>query len=312
MDGKGGCALQRIPKHLLPESLTRTALACVPHLPPSFRNPSHAVRPSPRPFRTKRRIVVAPPSGYTLGGSKNNTPLSQKSLTMPANEPKPTGEIVLYQTADGNTRVECRFADENIWLTQRLLSELYQIGVNTINHHIKEILADGELTAEATIRQYRIVQTEGARTIGRQVEHYHLEMILAVGYRVRSPRGTAFRQWATARLLSGQSVILSVSVPPVACAVPSAFRRRFRTPCSHAALSACSLRYRCSSGSVSRSPAGRAAVCSSGRPGRPSSGDAAHPRAVYGVITPNRSAIIAPPARGGDLSPSRRCSVRCH
>ena len=119
---------------------------------------------------------------------------------MPANEPKPTGEIVLYQTADGNTRVECRFADENIWLTQRLLSELYQIGVNTINHHIKEILADGELTAEATIRQYRIVQTEGARTIGRQVEHYSLEMILAVGYRVRSPRGTAFRQWATARL----------------------------------------------------------------------------------------------------------------
>lgn len=119
---------------------------------------------------------------------------------MPANELKPTGEIILYQTEDGRTRIECRFANENIWLTQRLLAELYQIGVNTINHHVKEILADGELAAEATIRQYRIVQTEGARTIERQVEHYSLEMILAVGYRVRSLRGTAFRQWATQRL----------------------------------------------------------------------------------------------------------------
>jgi len=88
---------------------------------------------------------------------------------MPVNEAKPTGEIVLYQSEDGRTRIECRFANENIWLTQRLLADLYQIGVNTINHHIKEILADGELTEEATIRQYRIVQTEGARTIERQV-----------------------------------------------------------------------------------------------------------------------------------------------
>jgi len=126
--------------------------------------------------------------------------MHQESLTMPANEPKPTGEIVLYQAEDGRTHIECRFANENIWLTQRLLAELYQIGVNTINHHIKEILADGELAAAATIRQYRIVQPEGTRTIERQVEHYSLEMILAVGYRVRSLRGTAFRQWATAQL----------------------------------------------------------------------------------------------------------------
>ena len=119
---------------------------------------------------------------------------------MPANEPKPTGEIVLYRTNDGSARIECRFANENIWLTQRLLAELFQVGVNTINHHIKEILADAELTPEATIRNYRIVQTEGVRTVQRQVEHYSLDMILAVGYRVRSQRGAAFRQWATARL----------------------------------------------------------------------------------------------------------------
>ena len=113
---------------------------------------------------------------------------------------KPGGEIVLYQTEDGRTRIECRFENENIWLTQRLLSDLFQVGVNTINYHLKAILADGELTAGATIRNYRIVQTEGNRAIERDVEHYSLEMILAVGYRVRSQRGTQFRQWATARL----------------------------------------------------------------------------------------------------------------
>jgi hypothetical protein len=117
-----------------------------------------------------------------------------------ANEPAARGEIVLYQTDDGRTRVECRFADDSIWLTQRLMAELFQVGVNTVNYHIKEILKDLELRPESTIRKYRIVQIEGARQIARQVEHYNLDMILAVGYRVRSPRGTAFRQWATARL----------------------------------------------------------------------------------------------------------------
>lgn len=116
------------------------------------------------------------------------------------NANKPGGEIILYQTEDGQMRIECRFAERTVWLTQRLLADLYQVGVNTINHHIKEIYADGELTAETTIRQYRIVQTEGARSVKRQVDHYNLEMILAVGYRVRSQRGTRFRQWATARL----------------------------------------------------------------------------------------------------------------
>ncbi|MDX9974515.1 MAG: virulence RhuM family protein [FCB group bacterium] len=116
------------------------------------------------------------------------------------NEPVPQGEIVLYQTADGRTRVECRFADESIWLTQRLMAELFQVGVNTINYHLKEIFEEGELVPEATIRQYRIVQLEGTREVSREVEHYNLDAVLAVGYRVRSARGTAFRQWATARL----------------------------------------------------------------------------------------------------------------
>ncbi len=116
------------------------------------------------------------------------------------NDEAPQSEIILYQTEDGRTRIECRFENETLWLTQRLISELFQIGVNTVNHHLKEIYDDAELSSEATIRSYRIVQTEGNRQVTRQVEHYSLPVILAVGYRVRSQRGIQFRQWATARL----------------------------------------------------------------------------------------------------------------
>jgi len=110
--------------------------------------------------------------------------------------PEGRSQIVLYQTEGGKSRVQVRMEAGTVWLTQRLLADLYQVGVNTINHHIKSIYEDGELLPEATIRQYRIVQTEGAR----QVEHYNLDMIPAVGYRIRLPRGVQFRQWATERL----------------------------------------------------------------------------------------------------------------
>ncbi len=112
----------------------------------------------------------------------------------------PQSSLILYQTEDGRTRIQCRFEDETVWLTQKLMAELFQIGVGTVNHHLKAIFAEGELVPEATIRHYRIVQKEGSREIAREVEYYRLEAILAVGYRVRSHRGTQFRQWATARL----------------------------------------------------------------------------------------------------------------
>ena len=114
--------------------------------------------------------------------------------------PEGGSHIVLYQSEDGKNRIQVRMDAGTVWLSQRLLADLYQVGVNTINHHIKGIYEDGELLSEATIRQYRIVQTEGARKVGRLVEHYNLDVILAVGYRVRSPRGVQFRQWATERL----------------------------------------------------------------------------------------------------------------
>jgi hypothetical protein len=118
---------------------------------------------------------------------------------MPDNE-APRSSIILYQTEDGRTRIQCRLENETIWLTQALLAELFQKDVRTINEHLVNIFAEGELSREATIRKFRTVRLEGAREVAREVEHYCLPAILAVGYRVKSPRGTQFRQWATARL----------------------------------------------------------------------------------------------------------------
>jgi hypothetical protein len=110
------------------------------------------------------------------------------------------GEIILYQTEDGQTRIQCRFEAEAIWLTQKLMADLFQKDIRTINEHLQNIYEEGELDPAATIRKFRIVQTEGARQVERLVDHYHLNAILAVGFRVRSQRGTQFRQWAIARL----------------------------------------------------------------------------------------------------------------
>lgn len=120
-----------------------------------------------------------------------------------SDEPKPSppgGEVILYQGEDGQTRIQCRFFNESLWLSQALIAELFQVSVPTVNEHLKGIFAEGEVAAGATIRKFRIVRLEGPREVTRDIEHYSLEAILAVGYRVRSPRGTQFRQWATARL----------------------------------------------------------------------------------------------------------------
>ena len=92
--------------------------------------------------------------------------------------------------------VELRYQDENIWLTQRLMAELYGVDVRTINEHIQNIYADNELPEEATIRNFRIVQTEGTRQVTREVKHYSLQMIIAVGFKVNNERAVQFRKWA--------------------------------------------------------------------------------------------------------------------
>ena len=110
----------------------------------------------------------------------------------------PDGQLLIYQ--DGALQMQVRMDGHSVWLPQRLIAELYQVSVKTINEHLVNVFAEGELNAAATIRKFRIVQTEGTRQVARLVDHYNLDAILAVGYRVRSDRGTAFRQWATTRL----------------------------------------------------------------------------------------------------------------
>ena len=117
-----------------------------------------------------------------------------------SNQPLPQSEIILYQTEDGRTRIQCRLENETIWLSQAIIADLFQVTVPTVNEHLKGIYADGELEAGATIRKFRIVRSEGSREVTREIEHYNLDAILAVGFRVRSLRGTQFRQWALARL----------------------------------------------------------------------------------------------------------------
>lgn len=112
----------------------------------------------------------------------------------------PPSSLILYQTEDGRTRIECRFEKDTLWLTQAQMAELFQVTPQNITVHLKAIYADGELDEAATCKDYLQVRSEGARQVSRALKHYSLPAILAVGYRVRSHRGTQFRQWATARL----------------------------------------------------------------------------------------------------------------
>jgi len=117
-----------------------------------------------------------------------------------SDELAPIGEMLLYVTEDGRSRVECRFQDETIWLSQALIAELFDVTPQNVTIHFQALYADGEIDEPATCKDYLQVRIEGSREVRRMVRHYNLEAILAVGYRVRSERGTQFRRWATERL----------------------------------------------------------------------------------------------------------------
>ena len=102
----------------------------------------------------------------------------------------------IASTGDSHESIEMRYEDENIWLTQKMMAALYDVGLPTINEHVKKIYADKELTESATIRNFRIVQSEGARQVSRIVNHYNLQMIIAVGFKVNNERAVQFRKWA--------------------------------------------------------------------------------------------------------------------
>lgn len=106
-------------------------------------------------------------------------------------------EFLIFTAQGDEASIEARYEDETIWLSQRIMAELFGVDVRTVNEHLRNIFTSGELDAEPTIRKLRIVQREGARDVTRSVEHYNLDAIISVGYRVNSVRATQFRQWAT-------------------------------------------------------------------------------------------------------------------
>jgi hypothetical protein len=116
---------------------------------------------------------------------------------MSENLPKPSGEFLLYQTEDGRSRIECRLRDETLWLSLNQISELFDRDKSVISKHLKNIFEEGELARDSVVAQNATTAADGKTY---QVDYYRLEAVLAVGYRVRSARGTQFRQWATAQL----------------------------------------------------------------------------------------------------------------
>jgi len=110
------------------------------------------------------------------------------------------GQFLLYVAGDGQVKIDVRLADETVWLSQRLMSDLFQKDVRTISEHIQNVFDERELEPDATVRKFRIVQQEGSREVTRMVDFYNLDMIISVGYRVKSQVATRFRIWATQRL----------------------------------------------------------------------------------------------------------------
>ena len=110
------------------------------------------------------------------------------------------GEILIYQTDDGQTNIEVKIEDDTVWLTQQQMSELFQTSRTNVVEHIKHIYEEGELDEISTCRNFRQVRKEGNREVTRQILHYNLDMIISLGYRIKSVIATRFRQWATQRL----------------------------------------------------------------------------------------------------------------
>lgn len=108
-----------------------------------------------------------------------------------------TGRILIYQNEKGDTKIDVYFEEDTIWMTQQAMCDLYQVAKSSISEHISHIFRDGELEPQATVRKFRTVQTEGIRQVARERDYYNLDMILAVGYRVRSGVGMHFRRWAS-------------------------------------------------------------------------------------------------------------------
>ncbi|MBV5297091.1 MAG: virulence RhuM family protein [Rhodoferax sp.] len=120
---------------------------------------------------------------------------------MPPNPSPPAmGQFLVYQAEDGRIKIDVRLANETVWLSQQLIAELFQTSVPNISMHIRNVYEEGELQPEATIQKFLTVRAEGGRSVRRNLDFYNLDMIISVGYRVKSAVATRFRIWATQRL----------------------------------------------------------------------------------------------------------------
>lgn len=111
-----------------------------------------------------------------------------------------TGEIIIYQNQEGNIKIDVRLQGETVWLSQVQMGQLFGKDKRTISEHLGNLYSEGELQKDSTVRKFRTVQIEGSREVEREIDHYNLDVIISVGYRVKSPQGTQFRMWATQRL----------------------------------------------------------------------------------------------------------------
>ncbi|HBJ85321.1 MAG TPA: cell filamentation protein Fic, partial [Verrucomicrobiales bacterium] len=133
-----------------------------------------------------------------MSKSKSTTGSSAKKKAEVSLVRSSAAEYLTFVAAGGSSEssVEMRYEDENIWLTQRMMAELYNVSIPAINQHLKRIFSDNELEPAATVKQYLIVQTEGSRQVQRTVEHYNLQAIIAVGFKIENERAVQFRKWA--------------------------------------------------------------------------------------------------------------------
>ena len=122
-----------------------------------------------------------------------------------------TAEFLIFEKQAHGDGIEVRYEDETLWLTQKMMAQLFDVSVKTVNEHLRNVYVSGELEREATVRKFRIVQTEGTRQIARNIDHYNLDAVISVGYRVNSIRATQFRRWAT-QVLAQYAIIYKAFV----------------------------------------------------------------------------------------------------
>ena len=138
--------------------------------------------------------------------------LRKLAMNTDLSPPSPGGEVIVYESEDGEARVDVRFEKETVWLTQRQMAAVFQSTPQNIVMHLRNVFSSKELDAESTSNDFLVVRTEGKRSVRRALKHYNLDAIISIGYRVNSKRAVRFRQWATRAVLETKECVLITGV----------------------------------------------------------------------------------------------------